>query len=87
MNDITINNSTYDTAYREGRELMSWGPETCECLHSEHAHRKNKCVGFSGNNFERNCKCKNYRPKDNLVFLEKKYEAMLKDGTRQDKNK
>jgi hypothetical protein len=68
------------------KELMSWGPTTCTCGHSYGAHRS-RCVGLSGNNLDRDCRCKEYRPKDNLIFLEKKYEEMLNRERRKDKSK
>ena len=65
----------------DGRELYSWGDGVCICGHSEPAHRK-KCLGLTGNNFERDCKCKKYRPKDNLLFLEKEYKDSLENEGR-----
>jgi hypothetical protein len=67
------------------RELLCWGEDVCKCLHSEQAHN-DKCTGLTGNNFDRDCKCKKYRPKDNLKYLEKKYEEKL-ENERRNKNK
>lgn len=68
-----------DKVYKVGREYLSWGPETCDCFHSEKVHGKNKCEGVAGNNFDEACECKSYRPKDNLIFLEKKYEELSEE--------
>lgn len=64
-----------------GRELLSWGSDVCGCGHSSTAHRK-KCTGLTGQNFRHLCTCKKYRPKDNLIFLEKKYEELVKKNER-----
>lgn len=42
---------------------------------------------MSGNDFTDQCICTDYRPKDNLEFLEKKYEEKLKRERRNQNKK
>jgi hypothetical protein len=62
-----------------GREIICYGIDACICCHSESAHQ-DKCTGVIGPSLDRNCKCKSYRPKDNLVFLEHKYGESEQHG-------
>ena len=69
-----------------GKELMCWGDTTCICLHSDESHKYDICLGIAGPNLDIDCRCKKYRPKDNLIFLEYKLKEKQK-RVRRNKNK
>jgi hypothetical protein len=74
---------------RYGKEFMCWGDETCICFHSEEAHENTKmCLGIAGPNLDIDCRCTEYHPKDNLVFLEYKAKEKNRSGrSRKNKNR
>jgi hypothetical protein len=72
---------------KTGRELLCWGDEVCVCFHSEGAHEYDVCLGLAGPNLDNDCKCTEYHPKDNLVFLEYKSKEIRRGRTRKNKNR
>jgi hypothetical protein len=80
-----------NSAYKLGRELLCWGDEACECFHSEKAHQNIErfgtvCTGLAGRDLDLICICKEYHPKDNLKFLEYRYEESRQRERRRNKD-
>ncbi len=66
---------------------MSWGDAVCICLHSEEAHEPNTmCLGMAGPNLDIDCRCTEYHPKDNLVYLEYMAKEFKQRGRKRNKN-